>query len=156
MRNNSSEQGYTLVEIMAALLVALLVLGIVFTIRQYSEKTERAIYTQTDIQEQLRQIEQLIVPAIRDSNSISSSVQNGKTVIAIQQTGSSSIVLANITWDPSNHGLIIQKNDPAIRRTFENITQFVFTKTDNVVNVQLESRKDDRSFQYLFSASPRL
>lgn len=155
MRKNSSEQGFTLVEIMAALLVALLVLGIVFTIRQYSEKTEQAIYTQTGIQEQLRQIEQLIVPAVRDSNSITTSVQNGQTVITIQQTGSAPDV-ATVTWNPSNHSLIIQKNDPAIQRTFENITQFVFTKTNNVVQVQLESRKDDRSFQYSFSASPRL
>jgi type II secretory pathway pseudopilin PulG len=156
MRNDRPEQGYTLVEMMAALLVALLVLGLVFTIRQYTEKAERAILAQTDLQEQLRQIEELLVPAIRDSDSIVTGAESGETVITIRQTGEAPVVLAVIRWNPTAQTLNIRKNDPTFQRTFEHISQFSFTMTNQMVHVQVEGRNEGRSFRYSFSASPRL
>ncbi|GAX88497.1 hypothetical protein EFBL_0106 [Effusibacillus lacus] len=155
IRMHSGEKGLTLVEMMAALTIALLVIGIAFTIRQFSERTERDIHIQSGLQEQVRLLEQLIVPLVQDSQRITPNADG--TEIVIEQTDSTGFVtIAELSWDPNGQTLLVKRFSPPFQKTFEHVSEFSYQNNIGVAEFHVTFQDRNHSFDTTFSATPRM
>ncbi|WP_041304463.1 hypothetical protein [Kyrpidia tusciae] len=73
-------------EITAAIVVSLLVLSVVFAVRQYATTTERAIEVQGHLQQTVRNAETVLLDFIRDSRTVTGA-GDGRSLTAVQASG---------------------------------------------------------------------
>ncbi|HHY65952.1 MAG TPA: prepilin-type N-terminal cleavage/methylation domain-containing protein [Alicyclobacillus sp.] len=155
LRKHRSQAGFTLVEVTSAIMVSLLVLGMVFAIRQYAATTEKAVEVQGHLQQTVRNAESLIAGFIRDSRTVTWD-GGTKTLTAIQASGDT----LRAAWDQGAQTLTVtvsQAGGAQVTYTFWPVTDFqVKGPNGRVWTISITAQNGKQSFSDTVSALPRL
>ncbi|CAB3395439.1 type II secretion system protein [Kyrpidia spormannii] len=151
-------EGFTLVEITAAIVVALLVLSVMFAVRQYATTTERAIEIQGHLQQTVRNAETVILGFIRDSRDVSRT-QDGRSLTATQGSGDR----MTAAWDGVQTltvTVIKATGSGTATYTFQPITQFQVSQAPGangrVFTITMSAGQGKQTFTDTISVLPRI